>query len=144
MGSPFCSLLEVFASQSDSEIGKIHQKVASETSSKTSWICARCLIDLWRPGPSKTCLPRKREANLHTIAFSRKLTKTTSKNLLQSFQKRTQAHEHCHPKNDRKTYTFRKRFFSKEALKMSPKSDWGPPAADFFGSFSSIVLDTKK
>jgi hypothetical protein len=115
----------------DPEIVKIHQKVASETPSKTSLIFDRCLIDLWRPRPSKTCLPLKRDANLHKMVFSRKF-KTTSKSLPESFQKRAQNHENCPPEIDRKIDTLQKRFFSKKSFQNELKKICRSPLFRFF------------
>ena len=116
----------------DPEIVKIHQKVASETPSKTSLIFDRCLIDLWRPRPSKTCLPLKRDANLRKMVFSRKLTKKLPKASQNPSKNEPRITKTALRKLIEKSIPSRSAFSQKRAPKMSSKRYVG---RSFFGSF---------
>ena len=113
-------------------IFKIRQKVASETPSKISLIFDRCLIDLWRPRPSKTCLPPRRDANLHKMVCSRKLTKKLPKASQHPSKNEPRITKTPLRKLIEKSIPSRNAFSQKRASKMSSKRYEGRSVSGFF------------
>ena len=127
------------------KIFKIDQQVASETPSKTSLIFNRCLIDLWRPRPSKTCLPLERDANLRKIVLSRKLTKKLPKTSQNPSTNEPRITKSALWKLIGKSIPSRNALSQKRASKMRSKIESAFPRGRLFRLFfSSIVSDTEK